>query len=299
MPTVAVIGTGRMGTAFARRLVAAGATVIVQNRTRSRADDLAATLDGAVQVVETPAEAAAAADVTISMLADDAAVRAAYAGPSGAIEGARPGGVLVDMSTVLPATLRSLETAVRATGAGLLDAPVSGSVTLAESGQLTLMIGGETADLERARPALELLARTIFHLGPLGTGAAMKLAVNAVIFGLNGAVAEGLALAEAAGIDRGVAYDVIAAGAAGAPYVGYKRQAFVDPEHAPVAFALELAQKDLRLIGETADAVGQPMPQTSVNLDVIRAAARAAGEDADLATVAVELRARRTVSSPR
>jgi len=299
MPTVAVIGTGRMGSAFARRLAAAGATVIVQNRTRSRADELAAALDGAVRVVDTPAEAAAAADVTISMLADDAAVRAAYAGPSGTIEGARPGGVLVDMSTVLPATLRALESAVRATGSGLLDSPVSGSVTLAESGQLTLMIGGEAADLERARPALELLAKTIFHLGPLGTGAAMKLAVNAVIFGLNGAVAEGLALAEAAGIDRGVAYDVIAGGAAGAPYVGYKRQAFVDPEHAPVAFALGLAQKDLRLIGETADAVGQPMPQTALNLDVIRAAARVAGEDADLATVAVELRARRAVSSPR
>jgi 3-hydroxyisobutyrate dehydrogenase/2-hydroxy-3-oxopropionate reductase len=299
MPTVAVIGTGRMGSAFARRLAAAGATVIVQNRTRSRADELAAALDGAVRVVDTPAEAAAAADVTISMLADDAAVRAAYAGPSGTIEGARPGGVLVDMSTVLPATLRALESAVRATGSGLLDSPVSGSVTLAESGQLTLMIGGEAADLERARPALELLAKTIFHLGPLGTGAAMKLAVNAVIFGLNGAVAEGLALAEAAGIDRGVAYDVIAGGAAGAPYVGYKRQAFVDPEHAAVAFALELAEKDLRLIRETADAVGQPMPQTALNLDVIRAAARVAGEDADLATVAVELRARRAVSSPR
>src|SRR5690349_14612845 len=147
MPTVAVIGTGRMGSAFARRLAAAGATVIVQNRTRSRADELAAALDGAVRVVDTPAEAAAAADVTISMLADDAAVRAAYAGPSGTIEGARQGGVLVDMSTVLPATLRSLESAVRATGSGLLDSPVSGSVTLAESGQLTLMIGGEAADL--------------------------------------------------------------------------------------------------------------------------------------------------------
>ena len=94
---------------------------------------------------------------------------------------------------------------------------MSGSVSLAEAGTLTLMVGGEVADLERARPALESLAKTIFHLGPLGAGAGMKLAVNAVIFGLNGALAEGLVLAEAAGVDRALAYDVIAAGAAGAP----------------------------------------------------------------------------------
>ena len=122
------------------------------------------------------------------------------------------------MSTVRPDTITAFEAAARAAGAGILDAPVSGSVHLAEAGTLTLMVGGEAADLERARPALEAVSKTIFHMGPLGTGAAMKLAVNTVIFGLNGALAEGLVLAEAAGIDRALAYDVIAAGAAGAPY---------------------------------------------------------------------------------
>lgn len=295
MTAVAVVGTGRMGSAMARSLAGAGHDVILQNRTRDRCDPLAAAIGA--RVVNTPAEAAAESDVTITMLADDAAVTSVFTGPDGLVAGAHPGGVLVDMSTVLPATIRSLESAVRATGAGLLDAPVSGSVSLADSGELTLMVGGELADLDRARPTLAALARTIFHLGPLGSGAAMKLAVNTVIFGLNGALSEGLALAEAAGIGRAVAYDVIAAGAAGAPYVVYKREAFVDPDAAPVAFALELAAKDLRLITETAVAVGQPLPQTSVNLELVRAAAHASGDGADLATVAVELRARRAVTS--
>ena len=294
MATVAIVGTGRMGSAMARAVAAAGHDLVLFNRTRARCDPLADELGA--RAVDSPAAAAAAADVTISMLADDAAVRAVYTGDDGLAAGAHEGGVLVDMSTVLPATMRSVEPAVRATGSGLLDAPVSGSVSLAESGQLTLMVGGSEADLERARPALEAVAKAIFHLGPLGSGAAMKLAVNVVIFGLNGALAEGLALAEAAGIDRAMAYDVIAAGAAGAPYLGYKRAQFVDPDAAPVAFSLALTEKDLRLITDTAAALGQPLPQTTVNLEVVRAAAADGRASRDFATVADEVRSRRTAS---
>jgi 3-hydroxyisobutyrate dehydrogenase-like beta-hydroxyacid dehydrogenase len=166
-------------------------------------------------------------------------------------------------------------------------------VTLAESGQLTLMVGGTAEDLSRARPALEPLAKTIVHVGPLGSGAAMKLAVNTVIFGLNAAVAEGLVLAEAAGVDRELAYDVIAASAAGAPFVGYKRAAFLDPDGTPTAFALDLAEKDLRLIGALAERVGVPMPQATSNREGIRAAAAALGGDRDFSTVAAQLRLQR------
>ncbi len=292
MTTVAVVGTGRMGSAMARALARAGHEVIVQNRTRSSCEALAGEIRA--RIVDTPADAAAAAEVTLTMLADDAAVASVYGGPDGLIDGAHGGGVLVDMSTVRPDTLRSVAAAVRSGGSGLLDAPVSGSVTLAESGGLTLMVGGDAADLDRARPVLESLAKTIFHLGPLGSGAAMKLAVNVVIFGLNGALAEGLVLAEASGVDRAVAYDVIASGAAGAPYVGYKRAQFVDPDGAPVAFSLALTEKDLRLIAETAEAVGQPLPQTALNLDLVRSAAASLGADRDFAAVATELRSRRT-----
>lgn len=294
MARVAIVGTGRMGSAMARALVRAGHEVILQNRTRDRCDPLASMLG--CRVVDTPAEAAAASDVTITMLADDDAVTDVFRGPNGLVAGAHPGGVLVDMSTVMPATIQSVATAIRETGSGLLDAPVSGSVTLAESGQLTLMVGGADEDLERARPVLEALSKAIFHLGPLGSGAAMKLAVNVVIFGLNQALAEGLALAEAAGVDRATAYDVIAAGAAGAPYVGYKRAQFVEPETAPVAFSLALTEKDLRLISRTAAALGQPLPQTAVNLEIVRAAASSAGAEQDFAAVAAELRSRRSAA---
>jgi 3-hydroxyisobutyrate dehydrogenase-like beta-hydroxyacid dehydrogenase len=167
---------------------------------------------------------------------------------------------------------------------------VSGSVALAQSGALTIMVGGEAADVERARPALDALAKTVFHMGRLGSGAAMKLAVNAVIFGLNQALAEALVLAEAAGIERPRAYDVLAASAVGAPYVGYKRAAFLEPDATPVAFALDLAAKDLRLIAELARAVGVPMPQAIANLDAIQAASGGGHGDRDFSTVADYLR---------
>lgn len=288
MTTVGVLGIGRMGSAMARALDRAGHELILWNRSAGAAATLAAELGARTAV--NPAEVAGRADVAISMLADGPAVDAVFGGPQGLLAGARLGTVLVDASTVPPATLRAHEAAARAAGAGLLDAPVSGSVALAASGRLTLMVGGETEDLERARPVLEALAGTIFHLGPLGSGAAMKLAVNTVIFGLNQAVAEALVLAEAAGIRRDLAYDVLAASAAGAPFVGYKRAAFLDPEATPVAFALDLAAKDLGLIADLAAAVGVRLPQAGIDLDVVRSAAADRGGDRDFSTVADHLR---------
>lgn len=291
MVTVGVVGAGRMGSAMAHAIRAAGHDVVIWNRTPAAADALAGELGG--RSVGRPSEVSASADVTISMLADGAAVDAVYAGPDGLIGGAGPGTVLVDSSTVPPAVLRRHEQAIRDQGAGVLDAPVSGSVALAESGKLTLMVGGEAADLERARPVLEAYGSTIFHLGPLGTGAAMKLAVNTVIFGLNQALAEGLVLAELAGIERERAYDVLAASAVAAPYVGYKRAAFLDPSGTPVAFAADLAAKDLRLIAELAHAVSMPMPQATTNLAVIDALIAAGEGGQDFSTVARHLRERR------
>ncbi len=289
-PIVGVVGTGRMGSAMAKALARAGRPLVLHNRSRDRAEALAAELGA--RVAATPAEAAAAADVTITMLADDDAVAQVYGADDGLLAGARRGSVLVDLSTVTPEALRAFAPAARAAGVGLLDAPVSGSTALAEAGQLTLMVGGDEADLDRARPALEALAKTIFHLGPLGTGAAMKLATNAVIFGLNEALSEGLVLAELAGIDRAAAYDVLAASAVGAPYVGYKRAAFLDPEGTPVAFSLDLAAKDLRLITAFAESLGLGVPQATVNLAVIRSASEQGRGGNDFSTVAQELRGR-------
>jgi 3-hydroxyisobutyrate dehydrogenase-like beta-hydroxyacid dehydrogenase len=287
-PTAAVLGTGRMGSAMAERLAGQGVAVVVYNRTPERAKELARRIGAAVAA--TPAEAASRADVVISMVADDAAVRDLFDGPDGIAAGLRPGAVAVDMSTVLPDTIRAVAPAVRARGAGILDGPVSGSVSSTLSGELTIMVGGEAADLERARPILDCLARRVFHLGPLGSGAVMKLAINTLIFGLNGAVAEGLVLAERNGIDRSLAYEVLASSAAGAPMVAYKRANFVEPDTTPVAFSLALAEKDLRLIRELAEASDTSMPQAIVNLDTIQAAERSMGEDLDFALVASHLR---------
>jgi 3-hydroxyisobutyrate dehydrogenase-like beta-hydroxyacid dehydrogenase len=289
--TVGVLGIGRMGGAMARAIRAAGFDLVLWNRTPDAARRLAEELGATV--VDRPAAAAAGAEVTVTMLADGAAVDAVYGGADGLVAGARPGTVLIDCSTVPPAVLQGHANAIRAIGARVLDAPVSGSVALAQSGKLTLMVGGDDDDVERARPVLDAIGSTVFHLGPLGSGAAMKLAVNTVIFGLNQALAEGLVLAEAAGIARSAAYDVLAASAVGAPYVGYKRAAFLEPESTAVAFALDLAAKDLRLIDELATSVGLDLPQAETNLAVIQATAAARGGDRDFASVAGYLSERR------
>jgi 3-hydroxyisobutyrate dehydrogenase-like beta-hydroxyacid dehydrogenase len=292
--TVGVVGTGRMGGAMARALAADGHDLILWNRTRAGAERLAAELPAGADVMDTPRDVAARADVVVSMLADGAAVDAVYGGADGLISGARQGTVLVDASTVAPSTLRAHVEAARQAGLGLVDAPVSGSVGLAERGQLTLMVGGDPAEVERARPVLESLGTTVIHLGPVGSGAAMKLAVNTVIFGLNEALAEALVLAEAAGIERARAYDVIAASAAASPFIGYKRAAFIEPDATPVAFALDLAAKDLGLIRDLADEIGVRLPQARTDLSVIRAAAGEANGGQDFSAVAVYLRESRS-----
>lgn len=290
MTTVAVVGTGRMGTAMARSLARGGSDLVLYNRTPERCAVLADQLGA--QVVDTPAAAAAAAEVTVSMLADEPAVRTVWSGPGGMLEGAAAGSVLVDMSTVPPDVIRSFADGARERGVGILDAPVSGSVTLAETGKLTIMVGGEAEALARAQPVLEQLATRVVHIGPLGSGAAMKLSVNTLIFALNQGLGEALVLAERSGIDRGIAYDFFTTSAAGAPYVGYKRESFVDPENAPVGFSLDLAEKDLRLILELAERTGVPMPQARANLDLVRDAIAGLGGDRDASAIADALRAK-------
>ena len=136
----------------------------------------------------------------------------------------------------------------------------------------------------------DALAKRVFHLGALGKGAAMKLAVNTLIFGLNQAVAEGLVIAERAGIERELAYDVLAASAAGAPYAQYKPPAFLDQAGTPAVFSMELAEKDLNLITAFAAALGVPVPQAHVNRDVLREAMAEGHGTADFCDVAVHLR---------
>ncbi|MER6996031.1 NAD(P)-dependent oxidoreductase [Streptomyces sp. NPDC000410] len=285
---VAVIGTGRMGGAMAVRLRGAGFDVTAYNRSREKAEAVAARSGAAVAA--TAREAAASADVVLVSLAGDAAVTAAYGGDDGLAAGLRPGSVVLETSTIAPETVAFLRSMADGQGADLLDAPVSGSVSFAEEGRLTVMAGGSGEALERARPVLDALASRVFHMGAGGTGAAMKLAVNCVLHALNQGLSEALVLAERAGVLRESAYEVFAESAVAAPFVQYKREAFLHPDGAPAAFTVGLAAKDLDLILDLADRVGAPMGQAAANLNIARAAAEADMVDRDLSAIAVFLR---------
>lgn len=282
---VAVLGTGRMGGAMVGTLRRAGHDVVVWNRDRDKAETVARAADA--DVAASPAEAAEASEVVLTSLADDRAVAAVYAGLDDA---SRSGRVFLEMSTIAPRTVRSIAPPILGAGGALLDAPVSGSVSTVESGQLLVMVGGDAAALERARPALEPLAKTILHVGELGAGATMKLAVNALIHAIAVALSESLVLAERAGIERAAAYDVFASGAAAAPFVLYKRAAYERPDETPVAFSLDLVAKDLDLILALAEEVGATMRQAEANRAEVRAALDAGMGDRDLSAIAELLR---------
>ena len=263
----------------------AGFDVVAWNRDRGKCHAVAHT--SGAEVAEGAAEAASAADVAITSLADDAAVEAVYAD---AVEGFHAGQVVLEMSTIAPETVRKVAPSVQGRGATMLDAPVSGSVPVVERGELLIMVGGDPDALERARPVLEALSSTIIHVGELGTGATMKLAVNALVHGLAVALSESLVLAERAGVERTTAYEVFASGAAAAPFVLYKRAAFERPDETPVAFSLELVAKDLDLILALAQRVGAPMPQADTNRDEVRSALAAGMGKRDMSALAGYLR---------
>jgi 3-hydroxyisobutyrate dehydrogenase-like beta-hydroxyacid dehydrogenase len=285
---VALIGAGRMGSAMGGRVAAAGHDLVVFNRTRSRAEDLAGQAN--TRVADSAREAAEFAEVCLVSLADDPAVTATYLDDNGLIAGLQPRAVVCDASTVAPATVRGLNPLVAQKDAILLDTPVSGSVSTVESGTLTVMVGGDQDALDRARPVLETFAKSIFYLGDIGAGATMKLVVNSLVHSLNVAVSEALVLAEKAGLDRGTAYDIFEAGAAGAPYVKYKREAFLRPGEVPVAFSLDLVAKDQELIHDLAAQVGARMEQGEASRELVAEAVSAGMAERDISEVAEFLR---------
>ena len=288
MPTVAVIGLGRMGGAMARRFHGAGYELILWNRDRAKTEAIAAETES--KVADTAAEAASQADVVLSSLADDEALRAVYLGDQGVVGGIGGDTIAVDTSTVSPNSVRQVGEAVEATGAGFVDSPVSGSVSTVEAGGLIMMAGGDPATIATVEPVLSALAKQVVHVGGRGAGAACKLAVNGLVHGLSIALAEALVLAEKAGVQREAAYEVFANGAGGAPYVHYKRGAYEHPEEAVVAFTIELMAKDLELITALASEVGAPMEQARLGLDLVRRAIEYGLMSRDMSAVAVYLR---------
>lgn len=285
---VALIGAGRMGSAMGARVAGAGHDLVVFNRTGPRAEEVAQRTGG--RVAETAREAAESAEVCLVSLADDAAVMATYLADAGLIAGLQQGAVVCDTSTVAPATVGGLAPLVAQQGATLLDTPVSGSVSTVESGTLTVMVGGDRDALDRARPVLDTFTKSIFYLGDVGAGATMKLVVNSLVHSLNVAVSEALVLAEKAGLDREIVYDIFESGAAGAPYVKYKRSAFLQPGETPVAFALALVAKDQELIRDLAQQTGTRMDQAEASRELVAEAVSAGMAERDISEVAQFLR---------
>jgi 3-hydroxyisobutyrate dehydrogenase-like beta-hydroxyacid dehydrogenase len=276
-----------MGAPMARRLLGAGFPLTVWNRTASRCEAL---VESGAAVAASPRALAERAQVVVTMVSDAVALEEVLDGDEGLLAGMGPGSILVDMSTIGPAAAHAFAGRVTERGGSWIDAPVSGSTALAEQGALTTMVGGNPEAIERVRPILEAMTQKIFVLGAEGTGAAMKLAVNAVIAALNEAIAEGLVLAERSGIARATAYDVFAGGVAAAPYVLYKRDAFVSPEQTPVAFTVELMRKDLRLVFALADELGLPLAAVRAADDVLARAEERELGDADFSRVAQVIR---------
>ncbi len=287
---MAVLGIGRMGGAMASTIAGAGFPVTVWNRTRDKAEAVAEA--AGCRVVDAAAEAVASADFVITSLADDAALREVYLAGDGVVASVKPGALVIDTSTVDPNTVIEVGDAVEAAGAAFIDGPVSGSVSVVESGNLTIMAGGSAEDVERARPVLAPISARVVHTGPRGTGAATKLAVNCLVHGLNVALSEALVLAERAGVDRKVAYDVFASGAGGAPFVHYKRDSYERPDETPVGFTLELVEKDLELITALGRRSGVPMAQAETGLALVREVNEAGYSERDLSAIAVYLRER-------
>ena len=285
---VTVLGTGRMGGAMVGRLRGAGLNVTVWNRSRAKADEVAS--QTGAHVAAEAREAVAEADVVISSLADDAAVLETYGEPIDVASALRKGSVVLEMSTIAPATIHRIAPLVEAVRRDLLDAPVSGSVPVVERGEITVMAGGDQAALDRVRPVLGAFAKKVLHMGSLGAGATVKLAVNSLVHSMDVGVSEALVLAEKAGVERSAAYEVFASGAVAAPWVLYKRQAFEHPEETPAMFSLELMAKDLDLALDLAEEVGAPTGQIRRNREIVGAAIEAGYGDRDQSIVATFLR---------
>jgi 3-hydroxyisobutyrate dehydrogenase-like beta-hydroxyacid dehydrogenase len=278
---VGFVGLGTMGAPIARRLLDAGLQVHGTNRTRSKAREL---IERGLIWHASPREVAAAANVVFSMVSDDAALAAIADGPDGILAGLSPGQVYVDMSTVSPRRSVELAARVRALGAEMLDAPVSGSVPQAQAGTLTIMVGGEETALQRVQPLLHELGRSVTRVGDNGRGLLLKLAINISLATQTLAFSEGLLLAERAGIDPRLAAQVMSESAIGSPGIKARVPLLLDlPEHA--WFDVRMMRKDLGLALDAADQEDVPLPSAATANDILVKAGELGYDDRDIAAL--------------
>ena len=277
----AFLGLGAIGRPMAARLAAAGHTLVVWNRTRERAEQFARDTGAGVAVAASPAEAARNSDVVFTCFSTSRDVQSVLDGSDGLLAGFARGAVLVDCTSGDPATSKTIADALAARGVGFLDAPVSGGVSGAEKGTLTVMVGGDAAVLQAVRPAIEAFAGKIVHCGPVGAGDAVK-AVNQAFLAIHLlAAAEGLVTLVKQGVDPKVALDVINASSGRSNSSMNLIPERVITRAFPKTFRLALLEKDIGIAAELARQNRVPSPVTQLTADLFRVARGELGEVAD------------------
>jgi 3-hydroxyisobutyrate dehydrogenase len=279
--SVGLLGLGTMGSGMARNLLRAGFPLVVYNRTRAKAEPLAA--EGA-RIATTPAEAAAGTQVIISMLADDQASREAWIGNDGALHAAAAGAVLIESSTASPGWIGELAKLAESRGLELLDAPVTGSRVQATEGQLTFLVGGSEKSLDKVSSVLKAMGKKAVYLGPSGSGAKMKL-INNFLCGVQVAsLAEGLAWLEKSGLDRDQALQVLKDGAPGSPLLAAISARMVSRDY-QVNFLLKLMAKDLAYAHAEAEQNGVDLTTATNAHRLFERAAEQGHADQDMSAI--------------
>ena len=268
MAKLGFIGLGTMGGQMAARLLAKGHEVTGYNRTQSKAQWL---VERGMSLSQTPRQVAEASDVVFAMVTNGAALRGVTEGPDGLIAGMRPGKYFIDISTVPPDLSREIAEKVRATGADMVDAPVSGSVITLQEGKLSLMVGGGAETFEAVKPILLDIGPKVTHVGGNGLALSMKIAINLSLAVQMLAFSEGVLLAEKSGIPRETAVDVLCNSAIASPMVKY-RGPFVLKQPPEAWFDVNMMQKDMLLAMELGRKLDVPLPTTAVTNEFLTAA---------------------------
>jgi 3-hydroxyisobutyrate dehydrogenase len=287
---VALLGTGTMGSGMARNLRKAGFPLTVYNRTREKAELLAET---GAQIADTPSRAVAGASVVLSMLADDVASREAWLGTNGALAAMQAGAVVVECGTVSPEWVNELHQQAEARGLKMMDAPVTGSRPQANAGELTFLAGADPTTLEAVRPVLESMSKSILHLGPVGSGALLKL-INNFLCGVQVAsFAEALAWVERSSLDRAQALDFLKNGAAGSGIFKAMSERMTARTY-EVNFMLRLMEKDMRYAQQAAEAKDITLTTAACSNKLFERAESAGYGDRDMSAVVEVLRSNRS-----
>lgn len=256
---VAFIGMGTMGAPMALNLLKAGYEVIVHNRTRDREAPVAA---AGAQRADSPQAAAATAEVIITCVSDTPDVEAVILGEQGILSGAQPGSVVVDMSTISPTATQQIAQVLAEQNIHMIDAPVSGGSEGAQKGTLSIMVGGEAEVVERVRPVLAAMGKTITHIGPIGAGQTTKAINQIIVAGTYWAIAEGLTLGLKANLDMERVVQAVSGGAAGSWGLDNRSGNMIANEY-PLGFRVRLHQKDLNIALNAARELGVTLPVTA------------------------------------